>query len=631
MPLTIQSNISALRAERALAANTASLKLVFERLSSGQRINRASDDAAGLAIAQSLNADARVFTQGIKNINDGLSLLSIADGAISELSSIVVRIRELSSQSANGTLSATQRKALDEEAQALSKEFTRIAQSTEFNGFGVLNGEVEEFGIQAGYGLSGTVLSSIGGAMGDGTYTEAGTFQTQALHSSALAFGDFNGDGVLDLVTAGYTGWEGEASVLLGNGDGTFSPLQTLQAEGNYSNALSVGDVNGDGVLDLVTAGFTGIAGEVTVFLGEGDGTFAEVQTYRTEHWNTLALSLGDLNGDGVLDLVTAGDGLTGGEITVGLGGEDGTFSQWQTLGAGYASLRVELGDLNGDGVLDIVASGTDGYTGEVRVYLNNGDGTFTGGLSIATANDARALSLGDLNGDGMFDIVTAGTTYEGDPEVAIFLGKQDGTLAAGQTFLSQGGNIRAVSLGDMNGDGVLDIATTSSGIGARTNIFTGRGDGTFIETGTYVSAGSTFFASSLADLNGDGVLDLTTAGAFAAVFLSNTKAGTSAILPFDLRTRAGALQSMSMLDRKLEQLNEQRVTIGAFQSRLGVANNTLAVSTENIKSAESRIKDADVAEEASRLVRLGVLQQASAAILAQANVQPELALALLD
>jgi len=144
MPITIGSNIESLRAQRQLSKASTELGSVFERLSSGMRINKASDDAAGLSIATSLNSDRRVFTQGIRNFNDGISLLNVADSAVDSLSNIVLRLKELAEQSANGTYSHTQRKALDKEAQSLSKEYLRVAQSTKFNGLNLFGGSLGE-------------------------------------------------------------------------------------------------------------------------------------------------------------------------------------------------------------------------------------------------------------------------------------------------------------------------------------------------------------------------------------------------------------------------------------------------------------------------------------------------------
>jgi flagellin-like hook-associated protein FlgL len=123
--ITINSNLASLNTQRRLGENSKALEQCYTRLSSGMRINRASDDAAGLAVSESLNVDAKVFTQGIRNLNDGISLTNIAEGALHELSTITIRQRELATQAANGTLSLVQRQALNQEANALVSEFNR--------------------------------------------------------------------------------------------------------------------------------------------------------------------------------------------------------------------------------------------------------------------------------------------------------------------------------------------------------------------------------------------------------------------------------------------------------------------------------------------------------------------------
>ena len=128
MPITMGSNIASLQARRVLDSTTKAVGKVQERLASGMRINRASDDAAGLAIAETLKADSKVFAQAIRNVNDGVSALNIAESAIAELSGIVNRIRELATQSANGALSNTQRESLDkEDLSQVFDDFVRIS------------------------------------------------------------------------------------------------------------------------------------------------------------------------------------------------------------------------------------------------------------------------------------------------------------------------------------------------------------------------------------------------------------------------------------------------------------------------------------------------------------------------
>ena len=170
MPITINTNVASLKTQSRLGEATSALQKSYERLSSGLRINSAADDAAGLSISASLDTDTKVYAQGVRNLNDGISLLNIAEGAVDSLTNIVTRIEELAEQAGNGTLSYKQRTALDSEAQALRKEYLRIAQTTEFNGKKLFDGTTGNIILQAGYGTNGTLTAAIGGKMGTGSF-----------------------------------------------------------------------------------------------------------------------------------------------------------------------------------------------------------------------------------------------------------------------------------------------------------------------------------------------------------------------------------------------------------------------------------------------------------------------------
>ena len=139
MAITIGSNIVSLQAQRRLDITGSKLSNSFNRLTSGYRINRGMDDSAGLAIAETLKADSRIASQAIRNTNDGISTIAIADGALGEVANILSRLAELASQSANGTLSTTQRSVISNEFTALGSEIERISQVTEFNGIKLLS------------------------------------------------------------------------------------------------------------------------------------------------------------------------------------------------------------------------------------------------------------------------------------------------------------------------------------------------------------------------------------------------------------------------------------------------------------------------------------------------------------
>jgi len=161
-------------------------------------------------------------------------------------------------------------------------------------------------------------------------------------------------------------------------------------------------------------------------------------------------------------------------------------------------------------------------------------------------------------------------------------------------------------------------------------------GNSTSFAASTSCSTGSAANGAAsvtVADLNGDGVEDILTnnwSDNTVGIFFGSTVDGVALLLPFSLKTIPDSRQALPVFKRKLDQLAEQRGTIGSFQSRIGVATNVLQVASENFAAAASRITDADTAEESSRLVRLGILQQAASSVLAQANTQPALALQLL-
>ena len=142
MAIRIFNNIASTNAQRILGVNNNRLAQSIERISSGIRINKGADDAAGLAISEGLRSDIRALRQATRNANDGMSLVNVTEGALNEQSSILIRLRELASQAATGTVGSTERATIQLEFSALRDELTRIAQTTEFNGIGLINGNL---------------------------------------------------------------------------------------------------------------------------------------------------------------------------------------------------------------------------------------------------------------------------------------------------------------------------------------------------------------------------------------------------------------------------------------------------------------------------------------------------------
>jgi flagellin len=159
MGLRVNTNVASINAQRNLATSTGRLEGNFRRLATGLRISTAADDAAGLAISERLRSQVRSLEQSKRNANDGISMVQTAEGALNEVSSILTRLRELSVQAANGTVSSADKTTLNEEFQSLIDEIDRIGQSTEFNGIKLLNGSSTTVSFQIGFGTTADVDS----------------------------------------------------------------------------------------------------------------------------------------------------------------------------------------------------------------------------------------------------------------------------------------------------------------------------------------------------------------------------------------------------------------------------------------------------------------------------------------
>jgi hypothetical protein len=316
--------------------------------------------------------------------------------------------------------------------------------------------------------------------------------------TTSVITADFNGDGKLDLAEIG-----SGLTIQLGNGDGTFQAAVTYDVGACLSTPV-VGDFNGDGNVDIATTGCSNNRG-ISVFLGNGDGTFqSPVYTLLS---GPIALAVGDFNGDGKLDLAGVCQGVSGctqsgiydGVVAIFLGNGDGTFQKeidyappvWSGPFTMISSASLAVGDFNRDGKLDIAFSGGDAG----GLLQGNGDGTFAFVNTINTPNGSEIIAA-DLNGDGKLDLVNV--------PCYTFLGNGNGTFQAaiqsGGPANCWGGSI----LGDVNGDGILDLTSVAS-----VPIFFafGNGDGTFQNPGDLGGIPTTG-PTAMADFNGDGLVD---------------------------------------------------------------------------------------------------------------------------
>lgn len=340
---------------------------------------------------------------------------------------------------------------------------------------------------------------------GDGTFQKAVSYPTGGINTYAVAVGDFNGDGKLDLAITNYNSGPSSTTsnfgVLLGNGDGTFQSARVQTYTAGITDQ-HVADVNGDGRADLIMATNAGF----TVALGNGDGTFAPAVSYGG-FYSCGVVAAGDLNGDNKLDI--AASDFNSMAMVLGFG--DGTFPAPRLYNPGISTAGVVAGDFNKDGFLDIAYS-----TG---ILLGMGDGTFTTGASYFAGSAVDGVA-GDFNNDGFLDLAWANEIPKGS--VFVPLGKGDGTFnkAASYSLGTTGKDPDSIGAADFNHDGNLDLVTANWDSNT-VSVLLGNGDGTF-KTAVNYAANDTPYGIAIGDFNGDGNLDFASVGSSVMLFLGN-------------------------------------------------------------------------------------------------------------
>ena len=323
----------------------------------------------------------------------------------------------------------------------------------------------------------------------------------------SVAVGDLNGDGFLDLVEANYI--LPGVSVGLGDGSGGFgarTDFAITGSSGGFALSVALGDLNGDGFLDVAVTVYNG----VSVLLGDGAGGFRRADTDYATPTTSTSVAIGDLNGDGFLDLAV--DSVP---VAVLLGNGDGTFAppDYVYFSGSGDRYSIAVGDLNDDGIADLVTavygSPSLGVPGSVSVLLGAPTGGFRAPISFDMSSGSRSVAVGDLNGDGFLDIAVTNSVSS---TVSVRLGDGAGGFGARNDF-GTGTFPYSVALGDLNGDGFLDIAAANHGSDfvqyqPSVSVLLGDGTGNFGMNTDFATGRSSEWVAT-GDFNGDSRLDL--------------------------------------------------------------------------------------------------------------------------
>lgn len=568
MALVINTNVSSLTAQRALAESSAELETAMERLSTGSKINSAADDAAGLAMTQRMTAQVRGLAMAVKNANDGQALTQSIEGALGEVSDMLQRMRELALQAANGTNSSADRTFLQSEVNLLIQEISRVSASTRYNGELILDGTFLNKALQVGIEEGENIIFSVDSVAAEnvGAHTLVGEgVGARAAQADPLANPTTEAD---DIEIFGYLGTKSTAA----------SPGDSAK-----QTAVKVNNLTGE----------TGVKAYAKTYASI-ESTSAAQKTYSVKingfTTGNFVISSGDV--ESAVDAINQVSGSTG--VTASSSnnkivlfdsdGDDITVENLQTLD-GFSDLRVsKLGE---DGLVsNVVGSAID-----LGVSGGNDSTRVTGTLKLVSANP--------------FSLDQKAATRASGIEI------NDDAIANGDTTLTFDA-----------GHGLA--------VGASFTI-AGETDGpTHYVTG--VSGNDITFIPALVNLHGVETNDAITIGTETPGYYADgsSTATLKDLTQIRVNTAVSAGDSISIIDAALDKVAQMRSDLGAIENRLSYTVSNLMNIAEKTADARSRLDDADFALESARLAKAQVVQQAGTQMLAQANQMTQLVLDLL-
>ena len=660
MPLTVNTNISAMNAQRAGLDANDEMATSMERLASGKRINSAVDDAAGLAISARMQAQISGLNQAVRNANDAISLVQTAEGALQEYGEILQRIRELAIQSGGGAPSNLDRVNLHAEVAQLQQELGRIANSTRFNGEILLNGTFLSKDFQIGQSNHEEIQISVAnmrpetvGAFTQNLISNVGTIDG-ATKTNIASQGASIDNGVVAQTVTVAVGTETPRTFDIAEGASARDIADAINQSGAAINSRATTTTNiyvedvantGEFSFKISNSSNPDFEQDIRVTSGSASKTNAlasQINTGYPNH-NITATVKTDVNGASYVELYQANGydiiideyaTTPGAAINLDFGGNDELVLTGDS-GAG----KVVIG---GSVVADAPSSflmTSDDTTNSVlvgsRAKLSFQDVETDEANSFALW-DSKSFSLA-INGGTAITVYTNGT-YDGTNAAA-------GQVAAPASFSDYVTNINASIAHQLNtaGTGTAGtggvLASTHEAYGLSVSAVWSTGSNTleFLINSGVSNADSSLVLTELAGELDFSAINLLDSEGVTQTTFSDTGGETSPtqtvryVSQIDISNRNGALLAMTVVDAALQSVAAARGSLGAVANRLESTIQNLMTTSENTSASLSRVMDADYAAESTNLARSQVLQQASIAILAQANATTQQVLRLLE
>ncbi len=590
--MRIQHNIMAMNAYRNYTSNVSAMKKNLEKLSSGYKINRAGDDAAGLAISEKMRAQITGLETAQKNAKDGISLVQTAEGALTEVHDMLNRMVELATQSANGTYDdTTDRAQMQKELKQLRSEINRIADSANFNGIKLFDGTMEADSVKYEVG-SKTALQIKGtAATATTTLTQAGN-QT-ILHKDGQQATKTKFEVELENISFTTTGAQ-NVTVTIGG-----SIITATVANGATGADLAKGIVGAAGEKEMAIGGVT-----YTV-KADGSKLVFEMTDAAMDASTAAASFTGNFN------VSVSGVGIQGGTVNMG--------TQVITEGAPKQGTILANTELNAALTSTAIVDGKAITVGDVTYVFASKQETLD---ALAAAGDGfKAVDISDLVDDN-----------------GALLDAKAGSGSALSEALSRltvaAADNKMFTVGQKGTDGILTFQEkedyNGNGKGGRADLTTYEGIQKQIQTGT-------FNAIKVPAKNGTGkgltlqIGDTADSYNQLKVSLGDMHVSSLGIADISIADQASAATAVDKIKAAINQVSDVRGTLGATQNRLDHTINNLSVMTENIQDAESTIRDTDVAAEMMAYTKNNILIQSAQAMLAQANQVPQGVLQLLQ